>query len=1074
VLTHQAVPPPRSRATKARKKPEPPASPAADGPRRIRGRVVMLVDNPVRGDSRVQKAARSAAAAGWDVILLGRSPDGQPQTWQIGDAEVRLLPMPTSKRTYEYRRTWLLGPLAYPPTGIAAHRTQRVTAWQEDLRMRKAVLMLGARSTPSGGPRLVKLMVLRGEFVAARTVRLWVSFRSRQLTNARRARRRLNKRWDRACVQFWQRVQGDRSWRRLEPRLWDYELAYGKVIDELSPDLIHANDFYMLGVGARATVRARAAGRSVKLLWDAHEFLPGLRSRADTATWLPAHCAYEREFAPYADAVITVSAELARLLQTHHALAETPGVILNAPDVEPHRRDQSTADIRALCGIGTDARLLVYSGAAAPQRGLDIMVEAIPRLDGVHVAFVVAHPPSRYVEGLVARSAELGVADRVHLLPYVPHDQLVSFLASADVGVIPIHHWPNHEVALITKFFEYAHARLPMIISDVRAMAEATRSLGQGEVFRAEDVEDFVRVVKIVLADPARYRSAYDRPGVLDGWTWENQAKALDEVYRRLLPDHPTDPEQSFRTVAPDVTVIIVVRDAMPYLVKSIRSLLDQTIGLGRMEVIAVDEGSTDGSRERIGRFVRLHPQTFKLIQRGPTDRAAATINRALDQATGRYILVLGAGDYLGTEALARLVVAADERCADVVVPRTVTGGPVAAAGAAAGAAPIEESGPAPLSVAAGSAKLIRRQLIETHRLRYREDIEYGGELAFTLACYARAAHVCAVSGYDFHHVVRRADPGDGAPVCLEERLRSIAEILTVTAELIEPGPARDEVSRRPLGTDLAGLLAADFVGLDRAAQENICAGIGPLVERHLSYALSGRLDPGVRLRLWLAQHQRVDELVTVIGQETGPVPPPIIADGGRLYVGYHGFRDPLLLLPDALFRLTSTAAAAIAERLEIIAAGWDREDTSPCLTLAVLGPLDLMGLDLMGIRAALPRVTIGGVPAEVSLTGAENDTRRLMRVRVPVAALLGQCEPDGERWERWEFRTRLDVAGSTCDVPLRTSGDVRAPARLAWRGARPYRINPKPNADGHLIVHIGPVTPRRVLRRITRTLRRV
>ena len=39
--------------------------------RQTRGRVVMLVDNGVQGDSRVQKTARSAAEAGWDVVLLG-------------------------------------------------------------------------------------------------------------------------------------------------------------------------------------------------------------------------------------------------------------------------------------------------------------------------------------------------------------------------------------------------------------------------------------------------------------------------------------------------------------------------------------------------------------------------------------------------------------------------------------------------------------------------------------------------------------------------------------------------------------------------------------------------------------------------------------------------------------------------------------------------------------------------------------------------------------------------------------------------------------------------------------------
>ena len=52
-------------------------------------------------------------------------------------------------------------------------------------------------------------------------------------------------------------------------------------------------------------------------------------------------------------------------------------------------------DLRELCGIGPDVPLLVYSGAAAPQRGLDIMVEALPQLPGVHVAFVVTDGQTR-------------------------------------------------------------------------------------------------------------------------------------------------------------------------------------------------------------------------------------------------------------------------------------------------------------------------------------------------------------------------------------------------------------------------------------------------------------------------------------------------------------------------------------------------------------------------------------------------------------------------------------------------------------------------------------------------------
>ncbi|WP_116070699.1 glycosyltransferase family 4 protein [Asanoa ferruginea] len=485
----------------------------------------MLVDNGVHGDSRVQKTAASAAAAGWDVVLLGR---GAAETWQLGGAEVRLIPTPSplAKGSHTTRRRWLRGPLGYPPTGIAAIRAQKVKAWQADLRFRRA---LGTRS----GAAKLRLSV---ESALAKVTSRWVSFRYWQLN---RKPRTFHGPWDRAVTRFWQATLGDRAWRRLAPHLWDFELAFGPVIDELKPDLIHANDFRMLGVGARAKTRAAAAGRQVKLVWDAHEFVPGIRPLPHNARWNPAIQAHEREYASFADAVVTVSGGLAELLRVEHGLASLPTVVLNAPLAAGS--EGVGPDLRGLCGVGVGVPLVVYSGAAAVQRGLDLMVEALPRLGGVHVALVVNAPSDGYVRGLVARAEVLGVGGRLHVLPYVAHDRVVGLLSGADVGVIPIHRWPNHEIALITKFFEYAHARLPMVVSDVRTMADAVRAAGIGEVFRSEDLDDFVRAVESVLADPGRYRAAYEDPELLDSWTWERQFAILDEsVYARLAPTATT------------------------------------------------------------------------------------------------------------------------------------------------------------------------------------------------------------------------------------------------------------------------------------------------------------------------------------------------------------------------------------------------------------------------------------------------------------------------------------------------------------------------------------------------------
>lgn len=501
-----------------------------------RGRVVMLVDNGVHGDSRVQKTARSAAEAGWDVVLVGVLGRSEVDRWHIGAAEVRLVPVRRSlgRHPTQFQRS-LRRPLAYPPGYQAGYRIQKIAAWQAAMHERRI-----ARATGSGRlPAVVGNGLQVPARVLAKVLARWAKFRAGELHRLTRNQQDPDTVITKVSIAFWQKLLGPRSWRRLDPGLWMYELAFRTTIDELKPDLIHANDFRMLGVGVRAARRARAEGRQVKLVWDAHEFVAGVMPREDNVRWLPAQVAHVEEYISHADAVITVSDTLAELLEQTHRLPARPHVVLNAPvAAEP---DGSAPDLRGLCGVGTDTPLLVYCGGVNPTRGIEIMIDTLPKVPELHIALVTLSPSATNTpsEELRARAAQLGVADRVHLLPYVKHWQVADFLSAADAGVIPIHHQPNHELALITKFLEYSHARLPIVVSDVRTMAETVRRTGQGEVFRAEDAADYLRAVRAVLADPGRYRAAYDRPGLLDGWTWEAQAEILDEVYSGLLPHRP-------------------------------------------------------------------------------------------------------------------------------------------------------------------------------------------------------------------------------------------------------------------------------------------------------------------------------------------------------------------------------------------------------------------------------------------------------------------------------------------------------------------------------------------------------
>jgi glycogen synthase len=493
--------------------------------------VVMLVDNVIVGDSRVQKEARAMHERGWRVTVVGRRFDRtDPRTGALGDVPVRFVLVKTHAgwRPSLDRSTLLRSPFAYARVskmraadGLADAAITSAQFRIDDLR---------AAGRYDGTRRFVG----RARLAGARARRRVVNLRIQKTKQLRTRRSRSTGLPDRLAARWWELVRGDDAWQRLDPGTWDWESAYGPVINRLKPDLVHANDHRMLHVAARAKVRAAARGRRVAVVWDAHEWLPGLEVTATSSrNWLPAQIRLERSFAPYADAVVTVSDTLAEMVQREHGLTERPDVVVNAPLMA--EVDTPAATLREVVGLLPETPLLVYSGSVSAERSVDTVVRALPSLPDVHFALVVSSSSHPAVVDLLALAHELGVSDRVHTAPYVPVDQIVRYLASADVGVHTLLHGPNNEIALPTKFYEYAQARLPVLVTDVKVMAETTRRTGQGEVFEPGDSDDLARAARLVFGDLPRYRKAFEDVELMAAWTWEAQAEILDAVYRRTL-----------------------------------------------------------------------------------------------------------------------------------------------------------------------------------------------------------------------------------------------------------------------------------------------------------------------------------------------------------------------------------------------------------------------------------------------------------------------------------------------------------------------------------------------------------
>lgn len=114
----------------------------------------------------------------------------------------------------------------------------------------------------------------------------------------------------------------------------------------------------------------------------------------------------------------------------------------------------------------------------------------------------------------------------------------------------------------------------------------------------------------------------------------------------------------------PKVSVIVPVYNTEKYLRKCLDSLMFQT--LQEIEVIAVNDGSTDGCREILEEYKEMYPDKMVVIHKENGGQATAR-NLALGIFQGEYLGFLDSDDFVRPEMFEKMYRTAKEREADYV-----------------------------------------------------------------------------------------------------------------------------------------------------------------------------------------------------------------------------------------------------------------------------------------------------------------------------------------------------------------------------------------------------------------------
>ncbi len=452
----------------------------------------------------------------------------------------------------------------------------------------------------------------------------------------------------------------------------------------------------------------------------------------------------------------------------------------------------------------------------------------------------------------------------------------------------------------------------------------------------------------------------------------------------------------------PRVSVIVPAYNAMPELTDCITSAMEQTIGLDQLEIIAVNDGSTDDTGKELDRLAATCP-ALRVVHQENSGTAAVPRNVGLDLARGDYVFFLDSDDYLGPDALRRMVAMADENGTDVVLGKMVSvGGRPVPTAVFKSTQPRTDIFSSAAYRTLGCWKLFRRSLLERLNLRF-PPFRNTEDKPFTAAAYLNADGISVVADYDCYYHRDRANGNNLTLTAqnLSHRMQGTRMCFETVARYLEPGPRRDQIMRRHVEWELCGplwwLLLRES---DEDIREHIYPEIRDWVENWVTDPIIEKLEPRDRLLLHLLRADRFEELMTVIRNAKEDAERGHVVEDGRVYWQHPLFRDAAVGVPDSAFDVTGR----LPVRHRIESADW-RGD----------GVLRITGHAYIENVASLDPAT------ELVLRCYDAGHPE---VRVPTRARAVTGLPDGER--------HTD-AGFTVDIALPTAASGAPLGRGRW-----------------------------------------
>jgi glycosyltransferase involved in cell wall biosynthesis len=288
-------------------------------------------------------------------------------------------------------------------------------------------------------------------------------------------------------------------------KIWRYFAICSKMIKkilELKPDIIHANDWSTIIVARIAAAKCQA-----KVVYDAHELYREIENGTGPLERLVGKLriviikTIENWALKNADLIIACNAYRAQIMKEEYGSWMVPIIVPNAVPFQSVVKTDYLKSLFKLSNNSIDV-IMLYQGGSS--RCIEEILQAVsmPNLSSVGFAMIGPISPS-YEDRLNKQIEELGLRNRVLLLPMVSNYELHQITSSADIGIVLYRpNQRNNYYCASNKMYEYSMAGLPIIGGDLPTISDYITKYNCGITVDPVSVEHIYSAIKKLLDDP--------------------------------------------------------------------------------------------------------------------------------------------------------------------------------------------------------------------------------------------------------------------------------------------------------------------------------------------------------------------------------------------------------------------------------------------------------------------------------------------------------------------------------------------------------------------------------------------